>query len=135
MNDDFKKLLKVASFGLKAFSLGLNQMAKTFDSFAENDPDVKSTEKTTDAPAPEPKAKEKAPASPRKKAKSSPRKKKKRTDTDIILDVIVNAEDGIDINALSRETGFPKRKISDTVHRLKRQEKIKTLKPGFYVKP
>ncbi len=137
MNDDFKKLLKAASFGLKAFSFGLHQVAKNIDDLAASQTTSQPEEETPPRPSPETEPEEHPPKdpepTPQKTASAGP-KKKKLTDTDIILSLIVNAKEGIDINAISRETGFPNRKISDTVHRLKRQGKIRNPKPGFYVK-
>ena len=55
MNDDFKKLLKAASFGLKAFSMGLHEVAKNIDALADTPSPSESDDKSQASSPPPPK--------------------------------------------------------------------------------
>ena len=82
------------------------------------------------------KARARAKARPvkRKVARKAPaRKKIKVTGSDAVLKIIKSTKKGVGTAALKQKTGFKEKKIRDTIYRLKKQRKIKSVQKGFYV--
>jgi len=59
---------------------------------------------------------------------------KQPTKMDVVLRVIRRARKGIDTATLLKRTGFDKRTISNALYKLKKDNKIKSLKKGSYTK-
>lgn len=79
----------------------------------------------------------KPPSKPTSKKKSKSRaasKPEAKTDTDKVFQIISQSKDGVDVDLLCQKTGFKRTKIYGIVARLKKQDKIKSPKVGFYKK-
>lgn len=130
--------MKIPAKHIHALAKSLNNLADAIDQILQN-PD--------DQPAPAPKPKK---ASLKKKSvktiakKSAPKKKsakakakksaKKPTKIDVVLATIQRARNGIDTATLLKRTGFDKRTISNSIYKLKKENKIKSPKKGEYAK-
>jgi len=91
--------------------------------------------------AAKPRAKKSAPAAPKKKparktaAKASKKKAAKApTGAETVYDVISKSNEGVNTDTLMKETGYDRKKVANTVYKLGKQGKIKTVEKGVYVK-
>ena len=73
------------------------------------------------------KASGKAKAKPKVKPKTRP-----KTGNEKVYRLITQSENGVNIDALSQQTGFNRKQIYGIVNRLKKQNKIKSIKKGVY---
>jgi hypothetical protein len=64
--------------------------------------------------------------------KTIPRKKPAINATAVLFEIISGAGKSITMDELQKETGFDKKKLSNILHRLKKQDKIKSVKKGVY---
>ncbi len=121
----------------------ITTLAESFKKLADSINKIADSLDAQSAPAPKKSAlKKKAAKSPAKK--SSPKKKpakakpkttaKKPTKTDVVLQTIGRARKGIDTATLKKRTGYDTRTISNAVYKLKKGNKIKSPKKGFYTK-
>jgi len=101
---------------LQALSKGLQALAKKAEALA------KQLEKAEPVKA---KAVKKAPV---KKETAGP------TDTDKVLNIIKQSQEGVSVQALIKETGFNAKKIANIVHRAFKEAKIKRAGKGVYIK-
>jgi len=60
--------------------------------------------------------------------------RKRPTQAEAVQAIIKRSRKGMDVTTLRKRTGLEGRKITDIVHRLKKQGKIKTSARGVYVK-
>ena len=61
-------------------------------------------------------------------------KKTTKTAIDTVLAIIRRSEKGVDTATLKKKTGFKDQKVYNTVSKLKKQGKIKSVGRGVYVK-
>lgn len=61
-----------------------------------------------------------------------PRKKPAINATVQVFEIISGAGNSITMDELQKETGFEKKKLSNILHRLKQQDKIKNIEKGVY---
>ena len=66
--------------------------------------------------------------------KAVAKKAAKATATDTVLAIIKRSRKGIDTTTLKKETGFKGRNVENTIYRLKKEGKIKSMGRGIYVK-
>ena len=64
--------------------------------------------------------------------KTIPRKKPAINATAVVFEIISGAEKSITMDELQKETGFDKKKLSNILQRLKKQDKIKSVNKGVY---
>jgi hypothetical protein len=62
------------------------------------------------------------------------RKSAKVTATGMVFEVIRRSRKGVNMAALRKKTGFDEKKIRNIVYRLKKQEKIRSVLKGVYIK-
>jgi hypothetical protein len=146
---ELKDVIGMVADGLKSFAEGMGMIAGKVDALAQS---LGETEIMT-PPVPRPKAaktppekvkkttakkpvKAEAPKRPAKKTvlKAVPEKKEAVTASNRVLEVISDAEGGLDTGAIMKQTGFDKKKVSNILHRLKQQNKIENSKRGLYSK-
>ncbi len=145
-----KKELQSVAKVLKSLTTKTERMSKRIDKLAKAQAPkkAKARAKPKGRPKGRPKAKTKARTKARKKAKvrakARPVKKKvarkaparkevKATGSDAVLKIIKKSTKGVGTAALKQKTGFKEKKIRDTIYRLKKQRKIKSVQKGFYV--
>ena len=141
-----KKELQSVAKVLKSLTTKTERMSKRIDKLAKAQ--APKNAKARAKPKGRPKAKTKARTKARKKAKvrakARPVKKKvarkaparkevKATGSDAVLKIIKKSTKGVGTAALKQKTGFKEKKIRDTIYRLKKQRKIKSVQKGFYV--
>ena len=64
--------------------------------------------------------------------KTIPRKKPAINATAVVFEIINGAGKSITMDELQKETGFDKKKLSNILQRLKKQDKIKSVNKGVY---
>ena len=64
--------------------------------------------------------------------KTIPRKKPAINATTVLFEIISSAGKSVTMDELQKEAGFGKKKLSNILHRLKKQDKIKSVKKGVY---
>ena len=80
------------------------------------------------------KASSKKTAAKKPVVKKAPSNKKVKTALDQVFMYIARTKKGLDTNALVKKTGFDKKKVSNSIYKLKKQGKIVSNERGKYVK-
>jgi len=135
-----KKELQSVAKVLKSLTQKTEKISKKIDKLAK----AKAPKKAKARAKPKAKARPKARKKARARAKARPvkrkvarkapaRKKIKVTGSDAVLKIIKSTKKGVGTAALKQKTGFKEKKIRDTIYRLKKQRKIKSVQKGFYV--
>jgi hypothetical protein len=137
-----KKELQSVAKALKSLTTKTERMSKRIDKLAK----AQAQKKAKARPKPKPKKKARVKARPvkrkvaRKKAarkvakkKAPARKKAKVSGSDAVFKIIKRSNKGVGTAVLKQKTGFKEKKIRDTIYRLKKQRKIKSVQKGFYV--
>ena len=126
---ELQSVLSIVSDGLKTLAKGVEAIAEKVDEVAKAQGPVK------------PKRKKPATATAKKKAAKKPAQKaaKKKeagsaTDTDKVLNVIGSSKKGASTAAILQKTGYNQKKIANIIYRLRKQQKIKSVEKGVYVK-
>jgi len=126
---ELQSVLSIVSDGLKTLAKGVEAIAEKVDEVAKTQGPVK------------PKRKKPATATAKKKAAKKPAQKaaKKKeagsaTDTDKVLNVIGSSKKGASTAAILQKTGYNQKKIANIIYRLRKQQKIKSVEKGVYVK-
>jgi len=134
-------VIKTVVDGLRTIAQGVEKIAeKLEDSVPKEKPKAKPKRKASAKPV------RKAPAKPKKTtakkapAKKAPAKKAAKntkqsaTAADAVLAVISRSKKGVDTATLVEKTGFDKKKLANTIFRLRKQGNIKSVKRGVYTK-
>ena len=126
---ELQNVLSIVSDGLKTLAKGVEAIAEKVDEVAKSQGPVKQ------------KAKKPATATTKNKTSKKPAKKaaKKRaagpeTDTDKVLKIIAGSKKGVGTAAIRQKTGYNQKKIANIIYRLRKQQKIKSVDKGVYVK-
>ena len=126
---ELQSVINMVSDGLKTLAKGVEAIAEKVDEVAKAQGPVK------------PKRKKPATATAKKKAAKKPAQKaaKKKeagsaTDTDKVLNVIGSSKKGVSTAAILQKTGYNQKKIANIIYRLRKQQKIKSVEKGVYVK-
>ena len=126
---ELQSVLSIVSDGLKTLAKGVEAIAEKVDEVAKAQSPVK------------PKRKKPATATAKKKAVKKPAQKaaKKKavgsaTDTDKVLAIIGRSKKGASTAAIMQKTEFNQKKIANIIYRLRKQQKIKSVEKGVYVK-
>lgn len=117
---EFDVALKAVAEGLKTIAQGMEKIAEKLE---ESMPKKKAKAKAKPAPKTAAKPK-KAPA----------KKAAKETAADTVLTVIKRSKKGVTSAGLAEKTGFDKKKIANTIFKLRKQGKIKSVNRGVYTK-
>ena len=115
---------------LQSAAKALNALAKKIDAISKKLGGVKKTAPAKPSPA---KATQKKTAVKTVK-KSAPKKPVVATGSDRVLKIVSGSQKGVSTAALIGKTGFNAKRVQNTVFRLRKLGKIKSLKKGVYVK-
>jgi hypothetical protein len=128
---EIQSMLKILSDGLKMIAQGMEAVSEKVDEIAKSQA---AEEPKAAAKKSSPAAAKKRPA--RKAAFKAPKKKaaKAPTAAETVYNVISRSKKGVDTATLMKKTGYDRKKIANMVYRLGKQEKIKTVEKGIYVK-
>jgi predicted transcriptional regulator len=125
MDSEIKKVFQISGYLLRSFANGLESIARQIESLtqppADQEPEAK-TRSGTEPPE----------TSHSTDARSAP-ETGRSTKTEIIMDVIAGAEEGVDVDAIVRKTGFDRNTIRSAASRLRKQGKVKSKKKGVYM--
>ena len=135
MDSEIKKAFQISGYLLRSFANGLEGIARQIESLsqprADQEPEAETHSETepprkshsTEAqPAPEP-----------ERQQTARPKTGRSTKTEIIMDVIAGAEEGVDVDAIVQKTGFDRNTIRSAASRLRKQGKVKSKKQGVYM--
>ena len=135
-------VLKALAEGLKVMAQGIDLVAGKIDeiaseSKAEKKPAPKTPRKTAKArPGKAPAAKKTAQTDARKSRKPAASRKKTAggpaTSTEVIFTLIQQSTQAIDSAELARETGYNRKKVTNILYKLNKQNKIKRVGRGTY---
>ena len=144
---EFDIFVKSLSDGLKAFAKGVETVAGQLDDFVqsqqadeeekkkekpEEETPVTPLEKTTGSKEPETVSPE--PVAPKPSPYEEPEDTQTLSATETILQRILGARNGVDIETLVEETGYDRRKIYNIIYRLKKRKQVKNKSKGVYIK-
>ncbi len=115
---------------LQSAAKALNALAKKIDAISKKLGGVKKTAPAKPSPA---KATKKKTAVKTVK-KSAPKKPVVATGSDMVLKIVSSYKRGVSMAALIGKTGFNAKRVQNTVFRLRKLGKIKSLNKGVYVK-
>ena len=125
---EIQSLLKIVSDGLKtiaqsveAVSGKINEISKS--QFGEKPQVVKGR-----PAAPLKKVAKKTAKAPKKKAATAP------TAAETVFNIISRSKKGVDTATLMKKTGYDRKKVANMVYKLSKQDKIKSIQKGVYVK-
>ncbi len=138
---EFDEVMKTLADGLRSLAVGISAIAAKVDDMARERRSAQPGAKKKTAPVKEtePRAAKTA-AQPQKKTPTARRKPPapgaagKPTGTAAVLKVISESADGADMALLKEKTGFSAKMIANILYKLKKQNKVKSLKRGVYVK-
>ncbi len=153
---EVQSLLKLVSDGLKTLAQGVEALADKVDEAAKAKSKRKTTVDTTAEPA-KPAAAAKKPAAPAQKpaaakkpsapamkqapaekpaAKVSPGKAaaKPATAIDTVMGLITGSSKGVSTAEIKSKTGYDQKKVANIIYKLKKQNRIKSVNKGVYVK-
>ena len=132
-----KKLQDVAS-ELREITKKLDSLLDALGMIEDKAPKAprKTATKKTGAkkPAVKKAATKKAPAEKKTAAKKTAPKKKGKTALDTVFMFIGRTKKGLDTESLMKKTGFDRKKVSNSIYKLKKQGKIVVSERGKYVK-
>jgi len=116
--------LKTVVDGMKVMAQGIETLAEKLDTIAKSRMDEKPKKKT------KAKSARKAPAKPKKAVP----KEKPATAAETVLKIIRRSKKGVDTATLIKKTGYNQKKIANLIYKLKKQDKIKSVDKGVYLK-
>jgi X-X-X-Leu-X-X-Gly heptad repeat protein len=145
---EVQSLLKLVSDGLKTLAQGVEALADKVDEAAKAKNKRQATVDTSAAPAKQAAAAKKPPAAekpsaPTKKkppaekpaAKVSPAKAAKPvTAIDTVMGLIAGSSKGVSTAEIKSKTGYDQKKVANIIYKLKKQNRIKSVGKGVYVK-
>ena len=126
---ELQSVLSIVSDGLKTLAKGVETIAEKVDEVAKSQSPVKQkSKKSSTATTKNKTAKKSAPKAAKKRAVGS------ATDTDKVLKIIAGSKKGVGTAAIMQKTGYNQKKIANIIYRLRKQQKIKSVDKGVYVK-
>lgn len=117
---ELQSVLNIVSDGLKTLAKGVEAIAEKVDEVSKSQGPVATTQKKT-AKKPTQKAAKKKAVGP-------------ETDTDKVLKAISGSKKGVSTAAIMQKTGYSPKKIANIIYRLRKQQKIKSIDKGVYIK-
>ena len=140
---EVQSLLKLVSDGLKTLAQGVEALADKVDEAAKAKSKRQATVDSSAAPARKPPAAEKPSVPAMKKA---PAKKpaakvsqgkagaKPVTAIDTVMGLIAGSSKGVSTAEIKSKTGYDQKKVANIIYKLKKQNRIKSVNKGVYVK-
>ncbi len=128
---EVQSLLKLVSDGLKTLAQGVEAIADKVDEASKGksrSARKAPAQKATAPPKPAPQAKKPAAKTPAKKTAKS------ATAVDTVMTLISRSDKGVSAADIKSKTGFDQKKVANIVYKLKKQNKIKSIDKGVYVK-
>ena len=126
---ELQSVLSIVSDGLKTLAKGVEAIAEKVDEVAKSQGPVKQKSKRPSTATTKNKtAKKPAQKAVKKKAVGS------ATDTDMVLKIIGRSKKGAGTAAIMQKTGYNQKKIANIIYRLRKQQKIKSVDKGVYIK-
>ena len=126
---ELQNVLSIVSDGLKTLAKGVEAIAEKVDEVAKTQGPVKPKRKKPPTAA----TKKKAAKKPAQKA-ANKKRARPETDTDKVLKIIGRSKKGVSTTAILQKTGYNQKKIANIIYRLRKQQKIKSVEKGVYVK-
>ena len=125
---EMETFVKAFGEGLRSLAQGVHAIADKLDSYAgsSNDGDFEPEPAANDYNPPE--AVEETPDI------TVSEKKPAITSTAVVHEAIITAKKPIDMDELNEQTGFNTKKLNNIIYRLKKQNKIKSVRKGVYTK-
>ncbi len=142
---EFDIFIQSLSDGLKAFAKGVETVAGQLDDFVQSQQadEEKQKEKPEEetpvtplekaAGSKEPEADPSEPVAPKPSPHEEPEDTQTLSATETILQRILRARNGVDIETLVKETGYDRRKIYNIIYRLKKRNQVKNKSKGVYI--
>ena len=126
---ELHSVLNIVSDGLKTLAKGVEAIAEKVDEVAASQAVVKPQRKkpSTATKKVKPVKKPVQKATEKKEVKSA-------TDGDKVLAIIGRSKKGASTAAIMQKTGYNQKKIANIIYRLRKQQKIKSVDKGVYIK-
>ena len=126
---ELQSVLDIVSDGLKTLAKGVEAIAEKVDEVAKSQGSVgKKSKKPSTATTQKKTAKRPAQKAAKKKAVGP------ETDTDKVLKAISGSKNGVSTATIIQKTGYSQKKIANIIYRLRKQQKIKSVDKGVYIK-
>ena len=126
---ELQSVLNIVSDGLKTLAKGVEAIAEKVDEVAKSQGPVgKKSKKPSVATTQNKTAKKPTQKAAKKKAVGP------ETHTDKVLKVIGSSRKGASTAAIMQKTGYSPKKIANIIYRLRKQQKIKSIDKGVYIK-
>ncbi len=125
---EMETFVKAFGEGLRTLAQGVQAIADKLDSYvgSSNDRDFEPEPATNDYNPPE--AAEETPDN------TVSQKKPATTATAVVHEAIITATKPITMGELGEQTGFDTKKLNNIIYRLRKQDKIKSVRKGVYTK-
>ena len=125
---EMETFVKAFGEGLRTLAQGVHAIADKLDSYVDtsNDRDFEPEPAANDYNPPE--AAEKTPDN------TVSQKKPAVTATAMVYEAIITATKPVTMDELGEQTGFNTKKLNNIIYRLRRQNKIKSVRKGVYTK-
>ncbi len=126
---ELQSVLNIVSDGLKTLAKGVEAIAEKVDEAAKSQSTAGPKRKKSSTAA----KKVKVVKNPVQKA-TGKKGVKSATDTDKVLEIIGRPKKGASTAAIMQKTGYSPKKIANIIYRLRKQQKIKSVAKGVYMK-
>jgi len=126
---ELQSVLNIVSDGLKTLAKGVEAIAEKVDEVATSQGLTEQKSKKSSAATVKMKTAGKPARKTAKKKAAGP-----ATDTDRVLTIIGRYKKGASTAVITQKTGFSQKKIANIIYRLRKQQKIKSVDKGVYLK-
>ena len=126
---ELQSVLNIVSDGLKTLAKGVEAIAEKVDEVAKSQGLTEQKSKKPSAATAKKKTAGKPARKTAKKKAAGP-----ETDTDKVLKIIGRYKKGASTAVIMQKTGFSQKKIANIIYRLRKQQKIKSVDKGVYLK-
>ncbi len=126
---ELQSVLNIVSDGLKTLAKGVEAIAEKVDEVAKSQGLTEQKSKKSSAATAKMKTAGKSAQKTAKKKAGGP-----ETDTDKVLKIIGRYKKGASTAVIMQKTGYSQKKIANIVYRLRKQQKIKSVDKGVYLK-
>lgn len=130
---EMEMLLKTVSDGLKILAQGVKIIADKLETFAEQNEGGAPASKGRRVPVREVREKPPAGKKPRKPSERSVAKRKEVVPaSDRVYEAMSRINGPVEIDQLTKKTGFNKKQIHNALYKLKKKGKVETVSKGIY---
>ncbi|MGD8294349.1 MAG: hypothetical protein PVF37_21735 [Desulfobacterales bacterium] len=126
---ELQSVLNIVSDGLKTLAKGVEAIAEKVDEVATSQGLTEQKSKKSSATTVKMKTAGKPARKTAKKKAAGP-----ATDTDRVFTIIGRYKKGASTAVIMQKTGFSQKKIANIIYRLRKQQKIKSVDKGVYLK-